>query len=405
MPHSLDHVVLLGLNYQRSRSTGDKNFWVDLVPLLAGRIPRITILSVKDHHTAEERTTINGCELRIKYIRPAFLEGPNGAAGKRRIFWKGGAYPRGWGLLEKLLVARALLKTLRSVHAETPFQHVHLMDNFGLANRILATKVPATVSVSAMAYQGDRITPIYDAFLAWVFSHDNLWVVPYSLAYRDKLLQLDVAPERVCRIPWGVDSSAKKPDAPISRRRDRPLFLWAGYVQQIGRADFLYALHMAQAAIARGLNADFFFAFKPESFEREFAVHHRPEAGLSVKTTTAEEFAELKQAASVFFSPVVKRNIILAPPLTWLELLGNGVPIVTTRVPGAAEAVIHGQTGYVADSDQELMAAIFSVAESCASMRRSCVELCQRDYHLEAVRNQYVAFWRGLSEMRICPGG
>ena len=39
---------------------------------------------------------------------------------------------------------------------------------------------------------------------------------------------------------------------------NKPLILWAGYIQQIGRRDFLYAYEIAKNALSKGLNATFF---------------------------------------------------------------------------------------------------------------------------------------------------
>jgi len=96
------HIVLIGLNYQPIRSTGDKNYWVELVPLLARNLDRITILSVRKHTCEVDKLYISGCNVTIRYIHPKFLETPDVKYSRPRIFWRKGAFPSWLGVIEKM---------------------------------------------------------------------------------------------------------------------------------------------------------------------------------------------------------------------------------------------------------------------------------------------------------------
>ncbi|MDM8523176.1 glycosyltransferase family 4 protein [Desulfococcaceae bacterium HSG8] len=396
----LDHVVLIGMNYQPLRSTGDKNFWVELIPFLAKNLKRVTVISIRKHHKSSEDLTVNGARLIIKYIPPKFLETPDATYEKEKFFWKKSAFPRKMGVIEKLLNARKLLQELNRIYNEYPYQHLHLMDNMGLANRMIAEKNPTTLSVSAMSYHGKRNNFIYEKFLTVSYRHHNISVVPYSKAYQTRLLKLGISNKNIRHIPWGIKCNTcdsretQKTDIGISN--DKPLILWTGYIQQIQRNDFLFAAHTSINALKQGLNANFYFAFKPECFENGFENYHRPEEGIFVKPTDASGFEILKKSCDIMFSPVVNSNVILAPPLTWLEMLNNGVPIVTTDVPGASEAVINGETGIIVNSEKELIKKLFFIVENYQEMKKNCKDIAKLRYNIDVIAENYLNLWNDL---------
>lgn len=398
MKKQTKHIVLIGLNFWPCRHSGDKNFWVDMVPLLATHLDRITILSVRKNSVATEEYSIGSCKISIKYIPPKFLE--IGDVQSRRIFWRAGVFPREWGVIEKLLHSKRIYLEIKKLYAEAPYDQIHLMDNLGLVNRLIAGAAPSPVSVSAMAYQGGSKL-LYDSYLYLSYKHPNLTVIPYSTAYAKKFRQIGIDKNRIVRIPWGVKLPPKSMAGEKEKRSkvllllpsDKPLFLWAGYIQQIQRKDFLYALKVAKQALQNGLDGSFYFAFKPESFEKRFAMFHEPEKGIFVAPTTIEQFDNLKSAADVFYSPVVNKKCIIAPPLTWIELLATGTPILTTDVPGAGEIVSNGDTGFWAQSTKTLIERMFEIREKFSAMRPACITKARCNYDIDDITKKYLRLW------------
>jgi len=391
------HIVLIGINYSPRRSSGDKNFWVDIIQEISKFTNRITIVSIRRSSQLTESFSVNNCSITIHYISPKFLESPSNNYTWKRIFWNGGAFPRGLGVVEKLLNTRSILKVLYRLHNEHPYDHIHLMDNFGFGNPLIAANAHTCVSVSAMAYQGGKQNQFYNLFLKLCYFHSNLTVVPYSNSYKDKLVNIGVNAKRICRIHWGVvptnQTKSTRPD-------EKPIILWTGYIQQIKRDDFMYALQIAKRAIHQGIQASFFFAFKPESFEDGFEQYHNPEVGITVKSTTVQEFTELKNKVSIMFSPVIGMSTILAPPLSWLEMLNAGIPIVTTDAPGASEAIIDGLTGYIARSDEKLVTALFNSVENYKNMEANCRQHVLANYNIESCAQLYLNLWNDLTVQR-----
>ncbi len=394
----MNHLVLIGMNYRPIRTSGDKNFWVDLIQEISCNFTRITVISVRQNSQPTESLKINNCLVTINYIRPKFLESPDATYTWKSLFWNGGAFPRGLGVIEKLLNVKSILHMLHNIMIEHPYDHIHLMDNFGFGNPLIATSTRTSVSVSAMAYQGKKHNFLYNMFLKACYSHSNLTVVPYSSCYKEKLVNLGLSAEKLCHIHWGVRPYSQA-DKTKSLKKHLAI-LWTGYIQQINREDFFFALRIAKSAVQQGINASFIFAFKPESFEASFQQYNDPENRITIKSTSVQEFSELRKNVSILFSPVVSKSTILAPPLSWLEMLNSGIPIVTTDVPGASEAVIDGVTGCIAKSDQELVSALFKAVDNHKVMGNNCKQLILSKYNIKSCAHQYIELWNMLASQK-----
>lgn len=381
----LEHLVMIGIDFNPARATGDKNFWLELLKHVAPGLKRVTVLSLKKTAMPVSETEIGGCRVVIRYIATGLLDSP-GATG-----WM---VTRRLGAIEKALKAGRLLGELDALWKEEPYQHIHLMDNLGLANRIIAGNAASRVSVTAFTYQGAWPNLVYDWFLRASYSHPNITVVTFCDAYREKLAGIGVAPGSVCRIPWGVSTegggAGREPGL-------RPLVLWAGYICPIGKRDFLFAYDTARKALEDGLKAEFVFALKPECHEARFARLDRPDEGISVVSTSEAQFAALKSRADVFYSPVITRDVIVGPPLTWIEMLACGVPVVTTDVEGVSEVVTDGVTGYVAAGEDDVVDRLKDAVRTYGSIKDRCMARVRDRYDITDSADRYLALWRVLA--------
>lgn len=393
------HIVLVGLNFCAFRHAGDKNFWLDMLTFLAQHLDHITILSIRNNPISFEEFSIDNCKILIKYIVPKFLRYGDIQYQKENRK-TGRPFPTYSALLEKITQSRAIRKELANIYAKIPYKQVHLMDNFGLSNRQIAGVSPTPVSVSAMGYQGKNKL-IYDNYLRLSYKHTNLTVVPYSLTYAEKLHKLGIDIDKIVRIPWGVetqiinDSKQKRTNTEIylSSSSNKPIFLWTGYIQQIREEDFFYALDTARLALQKGLEALFYFAFKPGSFDENFMRFHCPEKGIFIMQTTQEQFNCLKDVADIFYSPVLNEECIVAPPLTWIEMLAQGIPIITTNVGGAHEVVVDGTTGFMAENADSLINLMFKIKTSFSTMKSACIAKVKNNYNLDDIARKYLDLW------------
>lgn len=398
---TLKHVILIGLNFQPHHSTGDKNFWVNMIPLLAESLKRITILSIKTHGGPDEEKIIGECVVNIKYLSPKFLESSSSEPKKKRLFWKEGAFPAWSGIIEKALNTRVLLKILNDTYVTYPYQYVHLMDNMGFANAFLARNLKCPISVSAMSYQGKKPKWLYEKYLRISYKTKNLKVIPYSHAFARKLVKIGINTSNIRRIHWGVNTDNINRHNSNEKYRakealglpiDRPLILWAGYIQQIARDDFLFAYNITKNARDSNMKASFFFAFKPESFESNFSSLNMPDKHIHVTSTNVEKFKLLLSAADLLLSPVVNKECILAPPLTWVEIMCRGIPILTTPVPGADEIIENGKTGIIA-AHKEILDLLLVITNDTEKMRKECQNKIYTDYNIKNSANTYIQLW------------
>ena len=402
---SVRHLVLVGVNFTPRRATGDKNFWAALLPLLAADVDRISIISIREENVREERLRIGGCEVEIRYVPPA-LQTPSRDRSRSAplLRGRGGSHPRLLGLLGKQLVTRRVNRQLADLLRGRPASRVHLMDNFGPANHLLARTAHrhgANISVSAIAYER-RGRRMYDWFLRLSYRVPGSCVVALSRQFKSRLWDLGVGHDAVTRIPWGVlPPAATAHGARMAARArlglppDRPLVLWAGFIQQVREPDFHLAYRLTTRARAAGLDATVLFAFKPETFRPEYASLHTPDDGIHVFPTPVDVFRDVLAAADLLLSPIGDRDCIVAPPLTWIEAMSNGLPILTTDIPGANELIENGKTGFLAGDEEELMTKLFAICGAFDSMREACRAKIAADYNLEAIRHAYITLWFG----------
>jgi glycosyltransferase involved in cell wall biosynthesis len=80
----------------------------------------------------------------------------------------------------------------------------------------------------------------------------------------------------------------------------------------------------------------------------------------------------------------------LAPPLTWIELLSTGVPILTISVPGIEKIIIPGQTGYLCRSSEELVLNLKQAINNYSIMRNYCNSMVNANYDIEIIADSYL---------------
>ena len=393
------HLLLVGSDFKNKKGSGDKNFWVDLIPLLAPAFLRITVLSLTKTSLTCEEFNVGNCKIIVKFISPVFLETPE--VDSRGIFWKEGVYPSYLGIIEKLLTFRKLKREIIDFKRHSPFTHIHLMDNFGFTNRLISKCADTPITVSAMAYQGNFPAFIYDNYLRISYNAPNLKVVAYSEILRKKLISIGVDPENIVTIPWGVSLDEQLNDELIDKEPlketfsiqiEQPLILWSGYIQQIKRKDFLFAYNLAKEVKKKGYKGTFFFAFKPESFENKFykIADEAKQLEVIIKATSKEEFDKLTDSADVFFSPILNNRCIVAPPLTWIEMLNKGIPIVTTAVPGTENIILNGETGFLFSNLEELINNLMDIAEKPDGYSTRCKDFVKRRFNVKKSAEAYI---------------
>jgi glycosyltransferase involved in cell wall biosynthesis len=401
------NVLLIGIDYFSERGSGDKNFWYRLLPMLAETAKKIVVVSFNYRPiTVETRQMARGIILTYN-VRPAHIgidlyRDPSTLHNREKCHAHFKSPPR--SPLEYLLSFVRIRPLVQRLVAEHGITNIHFMDNFGPVMRFLKDWIsPMPLSVSAMGYYARG--PLHDRYLQLCFRSMDA-IVPYSEAYRCKLLELGLPAKRLHAIPWGIDiESVGEPATSEERARfkrsleiesSRKLVLWTGFIQQIKERELHASLEIAQNLIRQRGDTHFVFALKPECYRPSYQSFATPQ--IRLLSTTNEVFLRLLRAADYLLSPVTNIGSIVTPPLTWLEAMAVGVPVVTNKLAGVEAVILPGENGFVAESVAAIPALLDRVLsqEKGESIRQQAREHVLNHYSMTQSTVAYQSLWERL---------
>ncbi len=399
-------VALIGIDYFPYRSSSDKNYWLELVPLLRPHA-HIEILSFNYRPQASEVQYIGALPVRIHNVKPAHL----GVDLRPDVSSRHDPYkchshfkrqPR--SLIEYTLSLLKIAPRARRLFGGHGPEIIHFMDNLGPAMRLFrALPSRPRLTVSAMGYYARGRW--HDPYLRLSFAGMDA-VVPYSRAYARKLSEIGLPGERIYPILWGVSlpkvSAAARADEMQAARRSLGLPLqarvvvWTGPIQQLGWAEFLVAHRVARQVRQRREDVVFAFLVKPEV---EWPIHEFAAGeGIRVLRTSPEEFLAYRRAADLMLAPVTRLGSIVTPPLTWLEFMALGIPIVTNRAPGVEDVIADGVSGFVAIELTDLERVLSRALDAeLSAVGRAARERIVRKYTVDRAAREYLALWQELT--------
>jgi len=193
--------------------------------------------------------------------------------------------------------------------------------------------------------------------------------------------RLEFLKDSILTIPIGVDTSVFRPmDQDASKKRwgfSGPLFLYAGRLEPEKRVNTIVktfcALGNEKATLAIAGDGT-----RRAAIESEAAGHRVKLLG----DVPRAEMPSLINAADAVILFSVREGL----PSIGLEALVCGVPVITTRAGSLCDLVIHGKTGYLVSSEDELRAAMEAVIEGTLP----------RGFRDEAIASRYD--WRVVGE-------
>jgi glycosyltransferase involved in cell wall biosynthesis len=171
--------------------------------------------------------------------------------------------------------------------------------------------------------------------------------------------------------------------------------LWSGFIQQIGRDDFLRTVTLARRIRDQRSDIDFVFSLKPECYSDELAKLGA--TGVEVKIGSPAFMSELPRY-DAFLSPVLDSQSSAAPPLTWLEAMSAGLPIITTEHPGAHEVLGNGNCGIVTSDFAELEKTLLDpgLASRLLAMQSAARQRQRARYNVEIIGQRYADIYSSL---------
>jgi glycosyltransferase involved in cell wall biosynthesis len=390
-------ILFVGSRILPFRHAGDKNFWLDMFHGLQRRGHELEIVSSTFEDVPSEGLPIRRVQPIPINLRPDPRMNPSHwfLAGTNNYVSKTVSLPR---------ITRAVRRRRREFRPDV----IHFIENYGPAMAGLRPAFPRIpLTISAPTYQPNR--PMYDMLLEASFASFDT-IVPFSEAYRRRLLELRFRPERVRRIRWGIDTERFAPPTDAERaaaRRqlglgpDQVVSFWTGFIQQTTEDDLRAAAQTANRVLdADGSKYVFLFCFKPEHFKESFRSFERP--GLRV-FGSADAFHAARSSADLFLSPIQDARSTAAPPLAWLETLAMGIPILTTDIPGSEEAVVDGVSGMRVASPEAAGDRLREMAGDDAMRRRlreGARAIAVERYSVDRALDEYLDLWKGLANGR-----
>lgn len=193
--------------------------------------------------------------------------------------------------------------------------------------------------------------------------------------------RLDFLKDSILTIPNGVDTSVFRPmDQEASKKRwgfSGPLFLYAGRLEPEKRVITIVktfrALGEEKVMLAIAGNGTQRAAIESEAAgQRVRLLGDVPRAEMPFLINAAD--------AIILFS--VREGL----PSVGLEALACGVPVITTREGSLPDVVVHGKTGYLVSSEDELRAAMEAVIDGTL----------RRGFRDETITSKYD--WRVVGE-------
>lgn len=389
-------VLLVGFGFYLHRISGDKNFWLGLSRELANRLDKLVIVSVNSSPAKFEQ---EGNIYLYNVQRPFHRKKDD----ENILKFQFQRHPLPWEILERSATLLKLIPLLKKLIGLHHIKVIHLMDNFGFLTRLIKIAFPGLeVYATAITYNKNGLPPrLYSFYQRMIFGNLDKVVVS-SNAFKTKLIEDGFSKEKVEVIRWGIsmvnetnklfDKRGMKEDG--KKDPSAKVILWTGFTQQVGVKSLQLSLSLARSIIRKKCSVDFIFTIKPECFPKDWRPFEKEH--LRVLATTPQEFLKLLERADLLLAPIDNHRSIVAPPLTWIECMAQGIPIMSTQVPGIDEILKHNLTGFVAKSNdglQDLMERVLEKEDLLAEVSAKVKELVVEKYNLKNIAQDYLKLW------------
>lgn len=385
------NVLLIGFGFSLRHISGDKNFWLELSRELSTEMDQMVIVSINSSPLKSEH---EGNIYLYNVQRPFHRKKDQ----EKRLRFQFQRHFLPWEVFERSATLLKLIPFLRRIVKLHNIQAIHLMDNFGFLtglSKMIFHKL--RIYASAFSYNTHGLpSPLNSIYRKINFGKlDNL--VVSSKAHREKLIENGFPREKVRIIRWGIPlpNEKKRLLEKVRRNPSKRVILWTGFTQQIKIKSFYLSLSLAQSMIKEKPRVDFIFAFKPECFHKKYELFQ--EKRLRVISTNHQDFIRLLEEIDLLLSPVENNGSTLAPPLTWIECMARGIPIISTQVPGVDEILKHNFSGFVAQSNKELEGLIEKIIEDenlLSKVSAQAREWIKENYNIKDISQDYLKLWR-----------
>ena len=389
-------IALFGVGYFPHKTAGEKNFYLQLTPLLKERFEDVIVISVNDQ--SEDYSTLEtaaGSVVIYNFKRPLHFGDLSRFYGVTSgLFHYHHRHGPVQELTEKFLTIvlhSCKLKKLIDTHE---IDLIYFMDNFGIGMKYLKVITGKKVSFAAANYEPRTV--IYDKMQSFFLKKLDA-IITYSDAYKKILTGLQIKKEKIYTIHWGVDTNKfqviddnkrEKLRTNLNLTEKKFIILWTGYIQQLQEYDYYETIVCARKIIQSDTDVEFIFCFKPETYKDKYAK----ESGDQLTVLKGhKDFGNLLSSVDLLLSPMHKLNSTVSPPLTWTEAMSRGVPVITTNVLGVDEIITNGVDGFITNNYSTLVADLKRIIEMGISkgMRAAARKKICENYNIKLIADRY----------------
>ena len=205
---------------------------------------------------------------------------------------------------------------------------------------------------SVHTFDAESSVPILGSFtfLRYLKSLDKITVTTNQL-YHQLSNKVDV--KKLVSIPYGIDTDEFNPDAKSNIREElsigeNPLILYVGHLYE--EKGVKYLIKAAPFVLEKFPEAKFLIAWSGignQINEIKGLIYTMKLNDSFIITGKRDDLAGVFAASDVFVLPLVSGKHTLGHPLTILESLACGTPVVSTHIQGVCEIVKDGENGFL----------------------------------------------------------
>lgn len=252
--------------------------------------------------------------------------------------------------------------------------------------------------------------PLYDSMLKISLRPFDA-IATGSELLATKLRESSVDSATIRSIPWAVSlGSLDNNDANNGQIRSRlglapgsRVILWSGFISSVvGEDEFQYSVRTAKRILAELKDVEFVFVFKRPHFRNEYKQLESSRIKV-VYSRSRAEFLDLVRISTLLLSLSFNRKAIVGVPLSWLECMALGVPVVTTNIQGIDESIVDGKNGIVmSDINQasEILRQLLRDPSRIGRLSHSARKTVEEKFEIRRVAKEYLSLWSSVVQQK-----
>ena len=374
------NILFVGIDFYPRRSPSDKNYWLSLIKEIGQRAERTYIISFVREKPSSHTEFYDDVE--FKYYRLVPFVSPYSMVG---------------GFISRFEAFLRNIQDIRKTIQNGRIDIVHFVDNFGLAmpSMKIMFKKPVVCASIPTARTGNKL---YDFILRISYSRLD-HVIAFTDFLKENLSRIGIDNKKISVIRWGA--SIEKNLSKKNHNKNKKVLLWTGFLTQVREEDFLFAVDLAKRIVSATDKCRFVFCFKPHYFQEKYRAYESK----NIEIQPNMSYHRIAEKADIFFCPIKNRNKIIAPPLTWIEMMLKGTPVITTQVHAVEEIIHDDLNGYACKDEQAIIACTLQLIEHddlYLQLSDNAARTVAEQYSLIGSTTQYLRLWEHVYGQTRC---